>query len=316
MSNALTILTPNALDKLIDQVIADKTFGTAARYRDRLRHFAAWLLAKGTPPIDKSTIADYKKCLVKAGYAASTINGHLTAVRALLREAADLNLIDAPTAERAARVKDVAEHGARVGNWLSAAEAQALIDATDRATLKGKRDRALLGLLVFCGLRRSEIAALTIGHLQTRDGHAVIADLLGKGGRVRTIKLPAAVARAINEWLKSSKRARTANALVFVAMRRGDHVAAGETITPQAIYDLVKEYGARIDRPELAPHDLRRTFAKLAQRGNARLEDISMTLGHARLTTTQIYLGLDLNLENDSAPDRVGMLGGRRVGKL
>ena len=74
--------------------------------------------------------------------------------------------------------------------------------------------------------------------------------------------------------------------------------------------------GDTIDRPELAPHDLRRTFAKLAQRGNARLEDISMTLGHARLTTTQIYLGLDLNLENDSAPDRVGMLGGRRVVKL
>ncbi len=304
MSNALT--TTSQFDVLIDTVTAGKSFGTAAKYKDRLYHFATWLRGNKFTDLDKRAIAAYKDSLVTANKSASTVNGHLVAIRALLREAADLGLLDTHMAERAASVKGVTVKGIRVGNWLSAAEAQALLDLPKRKTRKGLRDRALLGVMLFCGLRRSELAALTIGHLQMREGHNVIADMLGKGGRVRTIKLPVAVRRAIDEWLQASGRTFTPNSLVFVAMRKGDHVAEGETITDQAMYNLVKYYGAQIGHAELAPHDLRRTFAKLAKRGNAALEDISMALGHASLQTTQRYLGLDLNLDS-GAPDRVGL---------
>lgn len=300
------LLPVSKFDELITHVVADKSPGTRVKYEARLRHFAVWLRGSEYTDLDKRTIAAYKNALVEARLSASTVNGHLVAVRALLREAADLGLLDPHLAERSAGIKSVATKGTRVGNWLSAAEAQALLDLPDRQTLKGRRDRALLAVMLFCGLRRSELVALTIGHLQIREGHHVIADMLGKGNRIRTIKLPVAVRRAIDEWLQASGRILTPDSLVFVAMRKGNHVAEGETITAQALYNLVKEYGGQIDHPELAPHDLRRTFAKLAKRGNAALEDISMALGHASLQTTQRYLGLDLNLDS-GAPDRVGL---------
>jgi site-specific recombinase XerD len=304
MTTALAINTP--YDDLISHVIADRSFGTAVKYEERLRHFATWLSTANLPLNDKRTIAAYKKALAADGKSASTVNGHLVAVRALLREAGDLGLLDQRAVERAASVKGVREKGTRAGNWLSVAEAQALLDLPDPQTLKGKRDRAVLAVLLFCGLRRSELASLTIKHLQTREGHHIIADLLGKGGRRRTIKLPVMVWRAIDEWLQASQRELQPESLVFVAMRKGDYLAEGETLSAQALYKLVKEYGAQIGHSELAPHDLRRTFAKLAKKGNAALEDISMTLGHASLQTTQRYLGLDLNLDS-AAPDRVGL---------
>jgi site-specific recombinase XerD len=301
-----TLATNTPFDDLISHVIADRSFGTAAKYEERLRHFVTWLSTANLPLNDKRTIAAYKKALAADGKSASTVNGHLVAVRALLRETGELGLLDQRAVERAASVKGVREKGTRAGNWLSMAEAQALLDLPDPRTLKGKRDRAVLAVLLFCGLRRSELASLTLKHLQTREGHHIIADLIGKGGRVRTIKLPVMVWRAINEWLQTSQRDLNPESLVFVAMRKGDYLAEGETVSAQALYKLVKGYGAQIGHPELAPHDLRRTFAKLAKKGNAALEDISMTLGHASLQTTQRYLGLDLNLDS-AAPDRVGL---------
>lgn len=79
---------------------------------------------------------------------------------------------------------------ARLGNWLTAEQGQPLWQAPDREQLKGKRDRALLALLLACGLRRHKLAALTFGHLQQREGHWAIVDLSGRGGHVRTIPVP------------------------------------------------------------------------------------------------------------------------------
>ena len=312
MTQALTTIT--ALDTTIANVTADRSFGTAAKYRERMQHFAAWLVASGILAIDKTTVAAYRAYLVKAGKSSSTVNGHLVAVRALLREAADLGYIDDRDADRACRVKGVKETGTRAGNWLSPDETQAMLNLPDRKTLKGKRDRALLGVMIFCGLRRSELAALTIGHLQTRERHNVIADLLGKGGRVRTIPMPSPVRRAVESWLVASGRDLRRDSLIFVAMRRGDQIA-NEALTDDAIYKMVRDYGAMIGHADLAPHDLRRTFAKLANAGGARLEDVSSALGHASLVTTQRYLGLGLNLK-DGAPSKVGLINGRRVVRM
>jgi site-specific recombinase XerD len=308
LSTALTIANnADQITVLIERVIAGRSsVGTKKKYKERLKGFFIWLNTSNSTKLDEETLGKYKEHLAANHLSASTINGHLVAIRALVRKAADLDLIDERTAERIASVESVAEKGERAGNWLSKAEAQALLDACDTNTLKGKRDLAILGVLLFCGLRRAELASLTIGHLQQREGHNVIADMLGKGGRVRTIKVPVGLKAVIDAWLTASRRTLNNDSLVFVAMRKGDHLAEGETISTQALYKLTKEYGALIGHPELAPHDIRRTFAKLANRGGAALQDISMTLGHASLVTTQRYLGLDLNLES-GAPDRVGL---------
>ena len=292
------------LDEVVANVVADKSEGTARKYTERLRHFAAWLREYGQP-LDKRAVGAYRRELAGEGKAPSTINGHLVAVRALLREAAAMNLIPYAQAERMASIKSVRQKGERLGNWLAREDAQRLLDAPDTETLKGKRDRAILALMLFCGLRRSEVTGMRLAHLQEREGHTVIADLLGKGGRVRTLKVPVPVMRAIEIWLEASGRELAGEAPVFAALRKGDQLAS-ERLSDQAIYKLVVKYAEAIGQPELRPHDLRRTFARLARKGEAPLEQISLTLGHARLETTQRYLGSELDLDA-SAPDFVGL---------
>src|SRR3984957_11941443 len=122
--------------------------------------------------------------------APGTINLRLGAVRRLAYEAADCGLLSADLAAGIRRVKGVKKLGVRLGNWLSSDQGQALWQAPNPDRLKGKRDRALLAVLLACGLRRHELAALTVGHLQQREGHWAIVDLRGKAGHVRTVPAP------------------------------------------------------------------------------------------------------------------------------
>ena len=77
-----------------------------------------------------------------------------------------------------------------VGNWLTAEQGKRLLLAVDDTSLRGKRDYATLAILLGCGLRRAELTALRIEDLQQREEHWVIADLVGKGGHMRTIPVP------------------------------------------------------------------------------------------------------------------------------
>jgi site-specific recombinase XerD len=102
--------------------------------------------------------------------APGTINLRLGAVRRLAYEAADCGLLSADLAAGIRRVKGVKKLGVRLGNWLTADQGQALWQAPDCDRTKGKRDRALLALLLAYGLRRHELADLTVAHLQQREG--------------------------------------------------------------------------------------------------------------------------------------------------
>ena len=89
-----------------------------------------------------------------------------------------------------AREKGVASQEVRLGNWLQRKEGQALLNAPDATTVRGQRDRAILVVLLACGSRRSEVAALTFKHIQQRGGRCCIVDLVGRHGRVRTVPVP------------------------------------------------------------------------------------------------------------------------------
>jgi len=127
--------------------------------------------------------------------AAGTINGRLAAVRRLAYEAADAGLLSPELAAGIRRVKGAKKLGVRLGNWLTATEARTLWQFPDAQTLKGKRDRALRAILLGCGLCRREFIELDFGHLQRRDEHWAIVDLVGKGGHIRTVPVP--------DWVKS-----------------------------------------------------------------------------------------------------------------
>src|SRR3972149_6569719 len=155
-------------------------------YEKALTNFLAWYTAEGKPGLSKATVQRYKTVLQESGLSPSTINQRMSAIRKLVQEAADNGMVDQTIANGVARVKGVKSAGVRAGNWLTKAQAQKMIEAPDVTTLKGLRDRAILGVLPGAGLRRSEIAALTFDHIQERDGRWVIVDLVGKGKRGRS----------------------------------------------------------------------------------------------------------------------------------
>ena len=126
-------------------------------------------------------------------------------MRKLAKEMADNGLLDPALATGIDNIRGEKQQGVRAGNWLMKDQANALLNAPDPTTLKGKRDRALLALLIGCGLRRAELLALEVDQIQQREGRWVVPDLVGKGKRIRTVPVPAAVKARIDEWLKAAE---------------------------------------------------------------------------------------------------------------
>jgi integrase len=257
--------------------------------------FAWWLALSLAAPMTKALLLSYKAFLASQKYAPASINLRLTALRKLVEEMADAQLIPLASAMHARRVKSVELKGVRVGNWLTAEQVRAILAAPD-SSLRGKRDKAVLGTLIGCGLRRSELAALTYRHLAMREGRWVVLDIVGKGQRVRTVPIPPWAKDLIDVWTAVSLHAFPECPYVFrVVDKRG--CVAGRPILEQTIVELVRRYGNRIGVPKLAPHDLRRTCAKLCKAGGGDLDQIQMLLGHASIQTTERYLGNRQNLK-------------------
>ena len=139
-------------------------------------------------------------------------------------------------------MKGVASKGVRLGNWLTAKQAQALLNAPDATTNKGLRDRAILAVLLGCGLRRSEVAALTFRHIQQRHGRWCIVDLVGKHGRVRTVPMPTWVKVAIDAW---TREAGIVDGQVFRPVHRGDQVR-GEALSEKVVWQLLQGYAEAV----------------------------------------------------------------------
>ena len=131
------------------------------------------------------------------------------------------------------------------------------------------------------------MAALTFAHVQQRDGRWCIVDLVGKHGRVRTAPMPAWVKMAFNAWTLASG---VAAGYVFRPVNRGGAVT-GERLGEKLVWQMLKRYAAEVGVPGIAPHDLRRTCAKLCRAAGGELEQIQLLLGHASVQTTERYFG-------------------------
>src|SRR3984893_14615185 len=159
-------------------------------YNMALDEFLAWFQQAPRPGFTKATVSAWRVSLEDRKLGSSSIIIRMSAIRKLAAEAADNGLLAPELAAGIARVKSAKTQGIRTGNWLSLRQAQALLSAPDATTTKGLRDRAIIAVLLGCGLRRSEVAALRFPHAQKRDGRWFIVDLVGKHGRVRTAPMP------------------------------------------------------------------------------------------------------------------------------
>jgi site-specific recombinase XerD len=261
----------------------------------------AWHSNTGQQGFTKATVQAHVTALRSQGISASSINQRLTAIRKLANELADNGVIDHSAAQAIARAEGVRSEGKRLGNWLTQAQAQQLLGLPDVATVKGLRDRAILAVLLGCGLRREECTGLTVAHIQQREGRWVIVDLVGKRSKTRSVPMPSWAKYAIDSYLLA---AGVADGVLFRSVRRGDHITA-QGMTAQGIFDVVKIYAQEIG-VDVRPHDLRRTFAKLAHKGAAPIEQIQLSLGHSSVQTTERYIGVQQDLT--SAPcDALGL---------
>jgi integrase len=184
--------------------------------------------------------------------------------------------------------------GRKIGNWLSRSQAQELVNAASKSDLRGWRGEAIVGLLLGCGLRRSEVVGLTLEQLQMREGRLVIVDLIGKGRRLRTVPVPLWSKQLLDTWLSHSgvSEGRVFRRVLKVGRRQ----EAG--VTANVVWYAVKRCARRAGIANLAPHDLRRTCARLCHDCSGELEQIRFLLGHASVQTTERYIGSKQKLQN------------------
>ncbi len=247
-------------------------------------------------------VTRYRINLEQAHYASSTINLRLAAIRRLAYEAADCGLLSPDLAAGIRRVKGVKKHGMRIGNWLTADQGKRLLAAFGREHLRGSRDYALIAVLLGCGLRRAEVAGLTVEDLQQREEYWVIADLVGKGGHVRTVPVPTWVKVAVDRWLTA---AGISTGPIFRAINKSNRIGTGGSVT-KVILGAVKAGSSKCGLDRVAPHDLRRTRARLYHEAGEELEQFQFVLDHVNVQTTERHLGCKQWLRN-AVNDKIGL---------
>jgi site-specific recombinase XerD len=275
-------------------------------YNMALDEFFSWYGREPRPGFSKATVNAWRVTLDERGLGSSSIIVRMSAIRKLAVEATDNGLLAPELAAGIQRVKSAKSIGVRAGNWLSLKQAQALLNAPDISTLKGLRDRAIIAVLLGCALRRSEVASLTMGHIQQRDGRWCIVDLYGKHGRVRTIPMPTWVKVAIDAW---TAPAGVVDGYVFRPVIRGDQVR-GDVLSEKVVWQMLRPYAKAAGVAGIAPHDCRRSCAKFCRAAGSELEQIQLLLGHASVQTTERYLGTKQDLvhaPNDGIKLRVAV---------
>ncbi len=271
-------------------------------YSHTIDEFIRWYCSQPRLSFSKTVVTQYRIHLESRQLAPGTINLRLAAVRRLAYEAAESGLLSPELAAGIRRVKGSKKLGVRLGNWLTAQEARAFWQLPSAETFKGKRDRAILATLLGCGLRRRELAELDFDHLQRREEHWAIVNLVGKGGHIRTVPVPDWVKQTIDQWVAA---AGITSGRVFRCVCRAGKVW-GSGMTERVVWHVVKENAAKLGNPKIAPHDLRRSCARLCHVAGGELEQIQFLLGHVSVQTTEKYLGCKQRFR-DAVNDRIGI---------
>jgi site-specific recombinase XerD len=261
-------------------------------YEYAIDQFIAWYCSEPRLAFNRIVVARYRMHLESRGLAANTVNQQLAAMRRLAHEAADSGLLSPELAAGISRVKGVKQLGFRSGNWLSAEESSEVLKRAGGDSMRAKRDYAMLALLFGCGFRRSELVGLELDEIQMRQGHWAVVDLIGKGGHIRTVPIPEWVKAALDQWTVA---AGVREGRIFRAVARRGKVW-GKGISQNVVWYVVKTCCERVGLEHIAPHDLRRTCAKLCHTSGGELEQIQFLLGHASVQTTERYLGCKQNL--------------------
>ena len=271
-------------------------------YEYAIREFVSWYCSEPRLAFNRTVVLRYRIHLEQRGYAPATTNLRLAAVRRIAYEAADAGLLSPELAAGIRRVKGVRRIGVRLGNWLTPEQGRRLLECATPSSPRQLRDQAMVAMLIGCGLRRAELLALQLESIQQREEHGVIADLVGKGGHVRTVPISTWVKNHVDAWTAA---AGITHGRVFRAINKAGHVW-GNGMSAKVLWDVVRAAAARAGIEKLAPHDLRRTCARLCHLEGGELDQIQFLLGHVSIQTTERYLGCKQKLRV-AVNDRLGI---------
>jgi len=243
-------------------------------YEHAIRDFIDWYCSEPRLAFNKTVVTRYRIALEQRRYAPSTINLRLAAVRRLAYEASDCGLLSPDLAAGIRRVKGAKRLGVRVGNWLTAEQGKKLLAMHSGKQLRDLRNHAVLSMLLGCGLRRAELVAVKIEDFELREERWVLADLIGKGRHMRTIPVPGWVKLAVDVWTDA---AELQNGSLFRAIGKTGRIQ-GSGFTAKVIWSIVRDAASSCGIGVIAPHDLRRTCARLCHQAGGELEQINSCL--------------------------------------
>lgn len=297
---SIVSIHPTAADIL---TIIDTSPRLAATTKTKYRRVTIAFLETGGNLTNADDLASYTAEM------SNTAKSHLKAVVRLWAAAViqDVNANAQPTPEAMAtadaierRLKAIQNaihvetaNGTKMHFWLSQADVRRLLRTCKGRTVKSQRDKIVLGILVGAGLRRDELVRLEFGDVKkqpVKGKRRFIIDIVGKGNKGRQIPISAPLAAALVKWGKA-----TGNGRIARSVNKAGRL--GESLSPVGIFKIVNRAGKEIGYPDLAPHDLRRTYAQIGYEAGIPITQISRLLGHASITTTQKYLNLELDLE-------------------
>jgi len=270
---------------------------TRQTYFSSFNRFLQWYLSTDRDALDARILNEYLLYLEALRLSRATIATHLSAIRNFISSVRKYELIDTDTYAAMMEIQVRRQLGRRHGRWLSLAEAQRLLNEIHCETPLQIRDRAILALLLGTGLRRFELTNLYLENIVKIEGRRVLHNIVGKGSRYRTIPIPEWSWQPLAAWIEMSQALRTEKKtrLFFSYLKSGQRRA--DSITPQAIRNIVMKHTKRVFGESMLPHDLRRTYANLAYKAGAPLAQIQITLGHSSIRTTELYLGLEQDLQ-------------------
>ncbi|HUV90775.1 MAG TPA: tyrosine-type recombinase/integrase [Anaerolineae bacterium] len=288
--------TSAARDALAIVERADLADGTKRKYAAALVAF----LGMGGDLLDAGALAVYADTLSESGKSQlkAAVRLYSNAMLDRLKARADPDNVDFVRAaeyrtealQNAIAVKT--PKGDKAHTWLTALEVKQLLD-TCGDDLQGQRDRLALGVLVAAGLRRAEAVNLVFADVilqPVRGKMRTVLQVAGKGSKDRVVPIRDSLANAIDAWAAATR----GSGRILRSVDQGGHL--GDGLSAVGLFHLVQGHGQQVGKPDLAPHDLRRTYAQLGYEAGVPVTQISRLLGHANIATTQRYLNLALDL--------------------
>ena len=265
---------------------------TRRAYRNDVRDFMAFGGLQDLSEfrsVKRAHLIAWRKELEGRALEPSTIRRKLSAIASLFDHLCEANAVSHNPADGVRRPPAGCNEGKSPA--LGDDQAKAILEAPSMITLKGLRDRAILSALLFHGLRRAELCALTVGDVQARRG-VMHFRVEGKGGKLRYVPIHAQTMQRVNDYLEHAGHGVDLDGRLFRSVRRTRAGGTEKGLSGHAIYkDVVKKYALQIgvEPSAVSVHGLRATAATNALEHEADIAKVQEWLGHANIATTRLY---------------------------